>query len=65
MEALRPVLKVNDWNEYVIRADGSRITTWINGVMGTDYHEADLTLPNYDRGNWASRSTAAARPSCR
>ena len=33
MKSLRPVLKPQDWNEYVIRADGSRVTTWINGVL--------------------------------
>lgn len=41
MKLLDPVLKRDDWNEYVIRADGRRITTWINGVMGVDYLEAD------------------------
>ena len=41
MKALDPVIKRNDWNEYIIRADGPRITTWINGVMGVDYFEAD------------------------
>src|SRR6185503_5318645 len=50
MKALRPALRVNDWNDYVIRADGPRVTTWINGVMGTDFHEPDLSIPNYDWG---------------
>ena len=50
MKALRPVLKVTGWNDYVIRADGPRITTWINGVMGVDYYEPDLSIPNYDWG---------------
>jgi len=50
MKALRPVIKRGDWNDYVIRADGPRITTWINGVMGVDYHEPDLSIPNYDWG---------------
>jgi putative membrane-bound dehydrogenase-like protein len=50
MKALRPVIKQHDWNDYVIRADGSRVTTWINGVMGVDYFEPDLSIPNYDWG---------------
>src|SRR5438093_10210550 len=50
MKALRPALRVNDWNDYVIRADGPRVTTWINGVRGTDFHEPDLSIPNYDWG---------------
>ena len=45
MKALDPVIKRNDWNEYIIRADGPRITTWINGVMGVDYFEADPKIP--------------------
>ncbi|MFM1769075.1 MAG: hypothetical protein RJA22_1604 [Verrucomicrobiota bacterium] len=52
MKALRPVLKVNGWNDYVIRADGARITTWINGVQGVDYVEADTGLPNFDWGKF-------------
>jgi putative membrane-bound dehydrogenase-like protein len=50
MKALRPVIKQQSWNDYVIRAEGSRITTWINGVMGVDYYEPDLSIPNYDWG---------------
>ena len=50
MKALRPVLKVNDWNDYVIRADGARVTTWINGVLGVDYVEQETSLPNFDWG---------------
>lgn len=45
MTALRPVLKLQDWNDYVIRAQGPHITTWINGVMGADYTEADPAIP--------------------
>ena len=44
MKTLEPVLKRNDWNEYVIRANGPRITTWINGVMGVDYTEPDPAI---------------------
>ena len=44
MAALRPVLKKDDWNEYVIRADGRRIQTWINGVQAVDYTEADPAI---------------------
>ncbi len=41
MKALRPVIKKDDWNEYVIRADGRRIQTWVNGVQAVDFTEAD------------------------
>jgi hypothetical protein len=45
MKALGPVIKRQEWNDYVIRADGPRITTWINGVQGVDYTEADPKIP--------------------
>ena len=44
MAALDPVLKRGDWNEYVIRAAGPRIQTWINGVQGVDYTEAEANI---------------------
>src|SRR6266853_36235 len=34
MEALRPVIHLGDWNDYVIKADWPGIQTWINGVQG-------------------------------
>ena len=49
MKALDPVIKRQDWNDYVIRADGGRITTWINGVMGADYTEADPAIPDWGK----------------
>lgn len=39
--ALDKVLDVFGWNEYVIRAEGPRIQTWINGVHCIDYTETD------------------------
>jgi hypothetical protein len=41
MAALRPVIKKDDWNDYIIHAQGPRIRTWINGVQGVDYKEGD------------------------
>ncbi len=41
MAALRPAIHQWDWNDYVIKADGGRIKTWINGVQGVDYVEKD------------------------
>lgn len=49
MKSLRPVIRRNDWNDYVIRADGPRVTTWINGVMGTDYTEADSGIDEWGK----------------
>ena len=49
MAAIGPVIKRQDWNEYVIRADGPRITTWLNGVQATDYTEADPSIPDWGK----------------
>ena len=51
MKTLRPALNPNvqGWNDYVIRADGQRITTWINGVLGTDFFENDPTIPDWGK----------------
>ena len=49
MKALDPVIRRQDWNEYVIRADGPRITTWINGVLGTDFVERDPAIPDWGK----------------
>jgi putative membrane-bound dehydrogenase-like protein len=49
MAALGPVIKRNDWNEYVIRADGPRISTWINGVQGVDFIEPDPAIPDWGK----------------
>ncbi|HMV87043.1 MAG TPA: DUF1080 domain-containing protein [Blastocatellia bacterium] len=42
--ALDKVLKRDDWNEYVIRAEGKRIRLTINGYQTVDYTEADETI---------------------
>ena len=39
------VLKKDDWNEYVIRAEGNHITLAINGVTTVDYEESDANIP--------------------
>ena len=41
MAALRKVINLWGWNDYVIKADGGHIQTWINGVQGVDYEEKD------------------------
>lgn len=45
IKAIDKVLKRGDWNEYVIQAEGRRIRTWINGVLGVDYTEPDPAIP--------------------
>src|ERR1043165_7225567 len=41
MIAVNELLHRNDWNGYVIRGDGPRITVWLNGVQTADYYEDD------------------------
>jgi hypothetical protein len=38
---LAKVLRPNDWNDYVIRAEGRHIQLWINGLKTVDYTEPD------------------------
>jgi hypothetical protein len=38
---MKSVVKVDDWNDYVIRAEGPRIQIWLNGVQTVDYVEDD------------------------
>lgn len=33
--------KFDDWNQYVIRAQGNRIQQWLNGTQTVDYTETD------------------------
>ncbi len=42
--ALDKAVDVFGWNEYVIRAEGPRIQTWINGVHCMDYTEEDPNI---------------------
>lgn len=42
--ALDKVVDVPGWNEYRIRAEGTRIQTWINGVLCIDYIEEDKNI---------------------
>lgn len=44
MAVIGPRVRRNNWNDYVIRAEGNRITTWINGAQGVDYFEPDGTI---------------------
>ena len=44
-EAMHKALRPEEWNEYVIRAEGRHIRTWLNGVPGVDYTESDEKIP--------------------
>jgi hypothetical protein len=45
--AVKRALKPQDWNEYMIRAEGKRIQTWINGEQMIDYTEPDDSIPQH------------------
>jgi hypothetical protein len=40
-EKMKSVIKLDAWNDYVIRAEGRRIQLWINGVQTVEYVEED------------------------
>ena len=41
---MKEVVKANDWNDYVIRAEGKHIQLWINGFQTVDYTETDPSV---------------------
>jgi Domain of Unknown Function (DUF1080) len=41
---MKDVIKANDWNDYVIRAEGKHIQLWINGFQTVDYMEEDAAI---------------------
>lgn len=40
-ETLEKIVKYDEWNDYVIRAEGDRIRLWLNGTLTVDYTETD------------------------
>ena len=42
---IRRILRVNDWNDYKIQCEGSRIRIWLNGQPTVDYTETDPAIP--------------------
>jgi len=44
---VKRAMKLQDWNEYLIRAEGKRIQSWINGIKMIDYTEPDDSIPQY------------------
>ena len=46
-----PIVKENDWNDYLIRANGPRIQLFINGVETVNYLEKKPSIPY--KGNFA------------
>jgi putative membrane-bound dehydrogenase-like protein len=42
--SLDKVIRRNEWNDYIVLADGARVSTWINGVQGVDYYEPDPAI---------------------
>jgi hypothetical protein len=39
-------LKPGQWNDYRIRAEGTHIQLWLNGVKTVDYTETDASIPH-------------------
>jgi hypothetical protein len=42
----KKTLRPGDWNDYRIRAEGSHIQLWLNGVKTVDYLESDASMPH-------------------
>jgi len=44
---VKKAIKLNEWNDYKIRAEGKRIQTWINDIEMIDYTETDDAIPQF------------------
>jgi len=44
-EAVNRAVKQDGWNDYRIRAEGTRIRSWINGVAALDFTETESNIP--------------------
>ncbi len=40
-DKVQPAVKSGEWNEFVIRAEGTHIQIWVNGVQTVDFTEKD------------------------
>jgi Domain of Unknown Function (DUF1080) len=48
-DATQPVVKLDDWNDLIIRCEGARIQLSVNGVRTIDYTEPDPAIPRTGR----------------
>jgi hypothetical protein len=44
-EEQQKLIHPNDWNDYVIRAEGRHVQLWLNGKKTVDYTEPDTSIP--------------------
>jgi len=42
---IKRIVKTNDWNDYVIRCEGTHVRLWLNGILTVDYNETENDLP--------------------
>ncbi len=47
-DTYKELVKKEDWNDYIIRAVGPHIQTWINGVAATDLLDGQLGQHDYE-----------------
>ena len=48
-EDVKKAVKVGDWNDYEVRAEGRHIITKMNGVVLADYTEEDKSIPQFGK----------------
>jgi hypothetical protein len=46
-KAVEQALKKEEWNDYLIRCEGRRIRTWLNGEAMIDYTEPDESIEQF------------------
>jgi hypothetical protein len=64
-EEQQKLIRRDDWNDYVIRAEGRHVQLWLNGHKTVDYTEPDTTIPG-NAGRWCSgpASGMSGHPMC-
>ncbi len=45
LAVMQRILKVNEWNDYLIRCEDDHIRLWLNGILTADYTEDDNAIP--------------------
>ncbi len=46
---VKKAVKIGDWNDYEVRAEGAHMVTKINGQLMVDYTEADSSIPQFGK----------------
>lgn len=46
---IMPIVRESGWNEFIVRAEGTHISIWLNGLQTLDFTETDSDIPTKGR----------------